>query len=94
VGAHVQGRAAVHGGAADRRGKTRHVACGNFKALRSAPILGKMRPWEGAGWPGRQRQRYGARAGAPAHLSTGGVAACQKVSDWQRLTEINSSFCN
>jgi hypothetical protein len=37
------------------------------------------------------RRRYGARAGAPAHWSVGGVAACLKMSDWQHLTDINSN---
>jgi hypothetical protein len=54
---------AVHGGVADRRGKTRHVAGEDFKAPRSAPGLGKRRPQEGAG--------------ARARWSAGGVrSAC------------------
>jgi hypothetical protein len=46
--------ARLHGGAADQRGTTWHVAWGNFKAPRSAPSLGKRWPREGAGESGRQ----------------------------------------
>jgi hypothetical protein len=31
---------------------------------------------------------------ARARWSAGGVTVCQYVSDWQRLTEINSKFFN
>jgi hypothetical protein len=45
---------AVHGGVADRRGKTQHVVGEDFKAPRSAPGLGKRQLREGAGGPGCQ----------------------------------------
>jgi hypothetical protein len=60
---------------------------------RSAPSLKKQRPREGASGPGRRGGR-GACAGMWACWSAGGVAVCQYVSDWQRLTEINSKFFN
>jgi hypothetical protein len=72
----------VHGGVADRRGKTRHVAGDDFKAPRSAPGRGSL---------GKVRTGWDAKA---AIRRAGGVAACLKMSDRQRLTDINSNFCN
>jgi hypothetical protein len=72
AGSTAENGPAVHGGVADRRGKTRHVAGEDFKAPHSAPDLGKRRPREGAGEPGcqgggtaraRAYRRAGARAG-------------------------------
>jgi hypothetical protein len=50
------------------------VAGEDFKAPRSAPSLGKTRPREGAGWPGRRgggarRGRAGARAASRSAFS-------------------------
>jgi hypothetical protein len=80
AGSAAENGPAVHGGVADRRGKTRHVAGDDFKAPRSAPGLGTRRPPEDAGGPGSQDGGT-ARAGAPACWCAGGVAACLKMSD-------------
>jgi hypothetical protein len=60
----------VHGGVADRRGKTRHVAGDDFKAPRSAPGLRKRQPREGADGPGRQGgdTARGRRCGLPENV--------------------------
>jgi hypothetical protein len=69
------------------------VACADFKGLGVIPAsgrndLGKARAGPDAEAVGVARKRAGTRG------SAGGVAVSLPVSDWQRLTEVNSTFCN
>jgi hypothetical protein len=67
-------------------------------AARTSRVSECSRPREGTAssrceWAQTLRRRA-SRAGARARGSAGAVAVCLPVSDWQRLTEINSKFCN
>jgi hypothetical protein len=59
----------------------------------SAPGLGKEQPREGASGPDAEAAGV-ARRHTGTRESAGGVAVNLPVSDWQRLTEVNSTFCN
>jgi hypothetical protein len=73
------------GGAAGRCVPEKHVACADFKGLGVLPASERC---ERAQTLRQRASRAGARG------SAGDVAVCLPVSDWQRLTKINSTFFN
>jgi hypothetical protein len=73
-----------------RRARTPCGVGADFKGLGVLPALGRS---------GLGKARVGPDvevgvAHARARWSAGGVVVCRYVSDWQRLTEINSKFFN